>query len=49
MHYKQIKSLFIAGLTVEQSGELMAVAETELYLEPRPVDVIYILSTDRGV
>ena len=29
----KIESLFIASLTVEQSGELMAVAETELYLD----------------
>ncbi len=45
----KIECLFIAGLTVEQSGELMAVAETELYLLPRPIDVVDILSTDRGV
>lgn len=45
----KIKSLFIACLTVEQSRELMTVAETELYLEPGPIDIIYILSTDRGV
>ena len=45
----KIKSLFIAGLAVGQSGELMTVAETELYLEPRPIDVIDIFATDRGV
>ena len=45
----KIKSLFVASLTVEQAGELMAVAESELNLKSRAVDIIYILSADGSV
>ena len=33
----------------EQSGELMAVAETELNLKPCPVNVMNIFAADRGI
>ncbi len=36
----KIQGLFIASLTVEQSGELMTISETELNLKPCPVNVI---------
>ncbi len=45
----KIQSFFITSLTVEQSGELMAVAETELNLKPCPVNVIDIFAADRGI
>lgn len=45
----KIKSLLVACLTVEQPGELMAVAKTELNLEACAVYVIDILSADGGV
>ncbi|MDE6533343.1 MAG: hypothetical protein K2M27_07410 [Muribaculaceae bacterium] len=45
----KIESLFIACLTVRESGELMSVTKTELNLEPCLVDVIDILATDSGV
>lgn len=45
----KIQSLFITSLIVEQTGELVAVAETELNPEPCPVNVLDILAADRGV
>ena len=45
----KIQGFFITSLTVEQSGELMAVAETELNLKPCPVNVIDIFAADRGI
>ncbi len=45
----KIQSLFIASLAVEQSCELVTVAEAELDLEPCPVNVIDIFATDRGI
>ena len=45
----KIQSLFIASLTVEQSCELVTITETELDLEPCPVNVIYIFAADRGI
>lgn len=45
----KIQSFFIACLTVEQSCELVTITETELDLEPCPVNVIYIFAADRGI
>ncbi len=45
----KIQGLFIASLTVEQSGELMTISETEFNLESCPVNVIYIFAAHRGI
>ncbi len=45
----KIQGLFIASLTVEQSGELMTISETELNLKPCPVNVIDIFAADRDI
>ena len=45
----KIQSFFIVCLTVEQSCELVTITETELDLEPCPVNVIYIFAADRGI
>jgi hypothetical protein len=34
-------------MTVEQSGELMTISETEFNLEPCPVNVIDIFAADK--
>ena len=43
------KSLLVPGLAVSEPCELLCIAEDELQMEPRPVDVEYIKSGERQV
>lgn len=45
----KIESLFIESLTIDHSGELVAVAEAKLNLKPSAVDVIDVFTADGSV